>query len=128
MKQIVLSRHVSIGIWMLSTLHIAERLLVHKIVLVLHLRYMHVLLARAEITRDYNYIMHCGYNWFYIIFFVCITRRVCISIALSSLAILSLIPSTNTSWWSLTLNTSCCMVAPCDMHWYIVFVYLSPPI
>ena len=113
---------------MLSTLHIAERLLVHKIVLVLHLRYMHVLLTGAEITRDYNYIMYSRHHWLYIIFFVCITRCVGISVALSCLTILSLISPTNTSGWSFALDTSCCMVAPSDMHWYIIFVYLSSPI
>ena len=113
---------------MLSTLHVAERLLVHKIVLVLHLRYMHIFFTGAEITRYYNYIMYSRHHWLYIIFFVCITRCVGISVALSSLTVLSLISPTNTSGWSLTLNTSCCMVAPSHMHRYIVFVHLSSPI
>ena len=113
---------------MLSTLHVAEWLLVHKIVLVLHLRHMHILLTGAEISRNYNYIVHSRHHWLYIIFFVCITRCVGISIALSSLTVLSLISPTNTSGWSLALNTSCCMVAPSHMHWYTVFVHLSSPI
>ena len=113
---------------MLSTLHVAEWLLVHKIVLVLHLRHMHILLTGAKISRNYNYIVHSCHHWLYIIFFVCITRCVGISIALSSLTVLSLISPTNTSGWSLALNTSCCMVAPSHMHWYTVFVHLSSPI
>ena len=113
---------------MLSTLHIAERLLVHKIVLVLHLRHMHVLLTGAEISGYYNYIMNSRHYWLYIIFFVSITRCVGVSIALSSLTVLSLISPTNTSGWSLALNTSCCMVAPSDVHWYTVFVHLSSSI
>ena len=130
LEKIILCSHVSIGVWMLSSLHVTEGLLLDKIILVLHLWSVHILLTGTEVTRNHNYIMHCSDDWLHIIFFVWITRYIGIPKALSSLSILSLISPSNTSWWSLTLNSSrSMMMTPSYMHRYIIaFMDLSASI
>ena len=128
MDQVVLRGHIAVGVWMLPTrLHVAERLLIDEVVLVLHLWTMHVFFSRAEVTWDHDHIVDCRDHRLYVILLI-ITRCIGIPHSRSCLAILTLAPSTYSCRWTFALNSSCTMVTSSNMHRHCISMYLPSAI